>query len=125
MGRSVNGLLSAQWRERLSRWRDSGLSIVEFCRREEISQSSFFDWRKRLSNGRALARGGKPPGAEVSSREAGFLELPPPVWPTSDGIRILLPGGATVALPAHVSADLITAAIRAAMLPPAGEDRPC
>jgi hypothetical protein len=125
MGRLANGLLARQWRERLSRWRDSGLSIVEFCRREEISQASFFAWRKRLSNRRALARGGKPPGAEVSSREARFLELPPPVWPTSGGVQITLPGGAVVTLPPHASSELVTGAIRAAMLPGAGEDRPC
>jgi hypothetical protein len=125
MGRSANGLLSAQWRERLSRWRDSGLSIVEFCRREEISQASFFAWRKRLGVGRALARGGKPPGAEVASREARFLEAPPPAWPLSGGVQITLPGGAVVALPPHASSEPVTGAIRAAMLLPAGEDRPC
>lgn len=125
MGRSANGLLSAQWRERLSRWRDSGLSIVEFCRREEISQASFFAWRKRLSNRRALARGAKPPGTEVASGEARFLELPPPAWPTSGGVQITLPGGAVVALPPHASSALVAGAIRAAMLPPAAEDRSC
>lgn len=125
MGRSANGLLARQWRERLSRWRDSGLSIVEFCRREEISQASFFAWRRRLGVGRSLVRGGKPPGAEVSSREARFLELPPPVWPTSGGVQITLPGGAVVALPPHASSELVAGAIRAAMLPPAAEDRPC
>ncbi len=125
MGRSANGLLSAQWRERLSRWRDSGLSIVEFCRREEVSQASFFVWRKRLSNRRALARRDKPPGAEMGSQEARFLELPPPVWPTSGGVQITLPGGAVVVLPPHASSELVTGAIRAAMLPGAREDRPC
>lgn len=125
MGRSANGLLSAQWRERLNRWRDSGLSIVEFCRREEISQASFFAWRKRLGVERAFARGGKPGGAEVASREARFLELPPAAWPTSGGVQITLPGGAVVALPPHASSELVTGAIRAAMLPPAAEDRPC
>lgn len=125
MGRSANGLLARQWRERLSRWRDSGLSIVEFCRREEISQASFFAWRKRLSNRRALARGGTPSGTEVSRQEARFLELPPPAWPTSGGVQITLPGGAVVTMPPHASSELVTGAIRAAMLPGAAEDRPC
>lgn len=125
MGRLANGVLRAQWRERLSRWRDSGLSIVEFCRREEISQASFFAWRKRLGFGRALARRGKSPVAEVSSREPQFLELPAAVWPPSGGVRITLPGGAVVALPPLASSELVTGVIRAAMLPPAVEDRPC
>jgi hypothetical protein len=118
-------LLAARWRERLGRWRQSGLSIAEFCRREEISQASFFAWRKRLSNRRALVRGGKPSGAEVASGEARFLELPPPAWPTSGGVQITLPGGAVVALPPHASSEFVAGAIRAAMLLPAGEDRPC
>ena len=37
------------WRERLARWRQSGISISEFCRREKLSQPSFFQWRKRLA----------------------------------------------------------------------------
>jgi hypothetical protein len=45
-----------------------------------------------------------------------------------DGVRIELPGGAVVALPPAASAELVTAAIRAAMsaaLPSVAEDASC
>lgn len=126
MGRSANGQLSAQWRERLGRWRNSGLPIVEFCRREEISQASFFAWRKRLAGQRAV---GARPRSRRRNHEAQpprFVQLSPPAaWPTNGGVQITLPGGAVVALPPHASSVLVTGAIRAAMLPGGLEDRPC
>jgi hypothetical protein len=38
----------SEWREVLSRFKKSGLSAREFCRREEIQVSSFLRWRQRL-----------------------------------------------------------------------------
>lgn len=37
-----------RWRERVARWRASGLSVAEFCLREGLSSPSFYIWRKRL-----------------------------------------------------------------------------
>lgn len=54
---------AAKWQERLDRWQRLGCSIREFCRREGVSQPSFFQWRKRLASGsgsrsaRGVARG--------------------------------------------------------------------
>ena len=39
-----------RWRDRLARWRKSGHSISEFCRRENLSPPSFFQWKKRLAS---------------------------------------------------------------------------
>lgn len=33
------------WREVLARFAQSGLAVVAFCRRERISQASFYRWR--------------------------------------------------------------------------------
>jgi hypothetical protein len=38
----------ARWRERLARWRASGLSVAEFSRREGVHPVSFYGWRRRL-----------------------------------------------------------------------------
>lgn len=108
-GRAANGALVARWQERISRWRSSGLPISEFCRREEISQPSFFAWRKRLAGHRM--------------KSPRFVELPPRAWPATSGVQIVLPGGAIVTLPPQAALELVTTAIRAAM--PAAEDRPC
>jgi hypothetical protein len=50
--------------------------------------------------------------------------LPATTWPGLEGARIALPGGAIVTLPPQVSAELLAAAMRAAMIAPAeAEDR--
>jgi hypothetical protein len=40
-------------------------------------------------------------------------------------VQITLPSGAVIALPAHASTELVTAAIRASLSSGAAEDRPC
>ena len=41
--------LEHTWRRRLRRQAISGLSIPEFCVREEVSTASFYAWRRRLA----------------------------------------------------------------------------
>ncbi|MFM8535930.1 MAG: hypothetical protein ACKOEC_20485, partial [Acidimicrobiia bacterium] len=53
-----------------------------------------------------------------------FIELAAPTWSETSQVKITLPGGAVVALPAQASAELITVAIRAAMSV-GSEARPC
>ena len=51
----------AQWTETLRRFESSGLDTREFCRREDLSLSSFQRWRRQLG----------------SADTAGFVELVP------------------------------------------------
>ena len=37
-----------RWRELIAEQAQSGLNIAEFCRRREIAQASFFQWRRKL-----------------------------------------------------------------------------
>jgi len=48
MARQVNQALWDQWRRRLARQHESGLSIVEFCRSEKVSSHGFHAWRRKL-----------------------------------------------------------------------------
>lgn len=100
MGRTADGSVAEVWAERLVRQRRSTLSIAEFCRRERVSPPSFYSWRKRLEE----------------DERAVFIpvELSQEVA-SSAGVRIELPGGAVVRLPAGASAELVSTAIRAAM----------
>jgi len=93
------------WRGRLARQGRSNLSISEFCRRERVSPASFYAWRKRLA-------------------ESGLANSPPPMFVPVElagvgnpvrGVEIELPCGAVVKLPAQASAELVVAAIRAAL----------
>lgn len=97
------GAAAARWRERMARWRRSGLPVAEFCRREQVSQPSFYGWRRRLRDVPS-----KPHRPVFVPVEIGAAE------PSPGGVRIELPGGAVVTLPAEASAALVTAAIRAA-----------
>ena len=40
---------SRQWQELVERYSSSELSVAEFCRREKLSEASFYQWRKRLA----------------------------------------------------------------------------
>ncbi len=110
MARSAKAAVAAVWRERLARWKRSKLSIVAFCRQEQVSQPSFFQWRRRLVS------------MEPAEEPRRFVQLPP-VWPAA-GVQLTLPSGAVVTLPAQASAELITVAIRAALVIPL-EDQRC
>ena len=115
----------AKWRDRIIRWRRSGLSITEFCHREQISQPSFFGWRKRLSPQRAVTRRRRPPHVDRDVQPPHFVQLPSPDWATTSGVQIALPGGVVVTMPSQASVELVTAVLRTAMLAPASEDRRC
>ena len=105
MARKSNGALAAEWRRRLARWRRSKLSIVAFCRQEQVSQPSFFQWRRRLA------------ALDPAEEPRRFVQLAPTVWPAG-GVQVTLPSGAVVSLPAQASAELVMAAIRAALVIP-------
>ena len=87
-----------EWRERLSRFASSNLSAAEFCRRERVSEPSFYQWRKRLAaaNGQATTTAAFVP-VQVTATEA---------------VRIAFPNGVVLTLPGN-DRDLIKACIEA------------
>ena len=56
MGRVANPKLASLWRDRVERQRRSGLSILEYCRREGFSAGSFYAWKRRLHASRSTSR---------------------------------------------------------------------
>lgn len=124
MGRKANTAVAARWRKLVARWRRSGQSIAEFCRREGVHGPSFYAWRRRLSPQRAGSARRVGRAAGHPKRRPRFVQLPAASWPGLEGTRIALPGGAIVTLPPQATVELVTTVIRAAMIAPA-EDRPC
>lgn len=59
-----------RWRERVARWRASGLSVAEFCLREGLSSPSFYIWRKRLQAGQE-PHGPRPASRQSRARRTG------------------------------------------------------
>ena len=39
-----------EWRDVVARQKQSGLSISEFCRREALTENSFYRWRRVLAD---------------------------------------------------------------------------
>lgn len=69
MAGSLDSRKVRQWRRRMARFRKARQSVAEFCRQEEVSAPSFYQWRKRLaqrprpaagSNGTSVAAGFRP-----------------------------------------------------------------
>jgi len=71
-----------EWRDLVERQRRGGLSVAEFCRREDISANSFYRWRRIFAD-----------EAEASFVRVAVVQQRP--------IEVALPCGATV----HVAAD--------------------
>jgi transposase-like protein len=131
MTRKVNQVLWDQWRQRVKRQRESGLSIAEFCRREKVSPHSFHAWKRKLRQpgparpaSRSAAgakrsgnrRGIVPPrrkprhavaGPAVPTDTPGFLELPVAAVRPSPFIEVALADGTLVRLPQQNVAALV------------------
>lgn len=94
--RSPDPQLARDWRARLDRFGRSELTIAEFCQLEGYSTASFYQWRRRLQH-------------SPSPRTPAFVpvdltdEVVDP--PARASIRIELPGGAVVQLPAGMDVD--------------------
>jgi hypothetical protein len=133
MARKANQVLWDQWRQRLKRQRESGLSVAEFCRRENIPRQGFHVWKRKLratmsarrtSHGAARSRR-FPKGwaivaprrqprsaaakAAMPLRPAEFLQLPTPGAHGSPWIELALADGTILRLPQQNLAALITA----------------
>ena len=121
MARSTGGTAAERWRERLARWRDSGLSIREFCWREEVSQPSFYQWRKRLQRNlpSPRSRSAKPVFLPVqvvnSAGEATHLaSLAGGGSRDAEAlIEVVLPRGVTVRVAAQIDESRLRSVLRA------------
>jgi transposase-like protein len=117
MGRVASEELALVWRRRIARHRRSQLSVAEFCGQEGVSSKSFYVWRKRLQE--AEARQAEPSASSL------FVPVTLPLASVSaGGLRIELPSGTVLTLPADAPAELVTTVIRAAMSSASNEERP-
>lgn len=114
MGRVANEALALTWRRRIAKQRRSHLSIAEFCSQEGVSPKSFYAWRRRL---------GEDDSGVSPSRLFVPVELPASTTPAG-GVRIELPRGAVLTLPADAAVALVTAAIHALMHVVSDQERP-
>ena len=122
MARQVNQALWDQWRRRLKRQRESGLSIAEFCRRENVLPHGFHVWRRKLRKAPPRRHAARATAAARPSRQrpaaafprrrprclanplapprpTDFLQLPVAAARPSPWTELLLADGTVVRLP--------------------------
>jgi hypothetical protein len=127
MGRGIDVARHAVWRQRLERFSSWSGTVAEFCRREGVTQGTFYLWRKRLPREAALSRAvGSVPVPEpmrptgAAQRAASFVELS--LTGRAAVVEIELPNGAVVRIPAEHAATLRVAIGAAGELGSSGRD---
>jgi len=48
MAKRPDGAKQDRWLELIRRWQQSQITVREFCRRHQVSEASFFSWRRVL-----------------------------------------------------------------------------
>ena len=109
MGRKQRFGAEGVWRERLGRFNKGDWTVAEFCRREGVSNPSFYQWRKRLRQGDRQARRVEQEDPGASAAEVPGRFLPVNVAGLS-AAEIELPNGIKIRVPA-TNAEVLRTAI--------------
>ena len=91
------------WSARMARYHDCNLTVAEFCRREGVSVPSFYQWKKKLSEG---------------AKEAPPAFLPIEIKSSAGSVtaaKLTLPGGATMELGESLSDASLRRILRAVL----------
>lgn len=111
------------WRRLLRRWRRSGRSVRAFCAEHDVSEASFFAWRRMIAE-RDQQRGQRDkPNARASAEPAAKDDQPvfvPLRVIATAAFEVMLQGGRVVRVPAGFDG----ASLRQ-LLAILEEERPC
>ncbi len=100
-----------EWERRLGRYRQSACTVAEFCQQEDVSVASFYYWKRQCD--------------AVSLDRAAPAFIPVRLEsPCSGEIRIELPDGLKMFLPADSDLELLQTCLTAARVT-AGDSPPC
>jgi transposase-like protein len=120
-----DGKREAFWRGALQRQARGGHSVRAFCRREQLSEPSFYAWRRTIGErdaaGQQSPRPAFLPAAILPPAILPPAILPPAILPpairdasTSDGsITIELRGGRVLRLPESIETERLAALVHA------------
>jgi hypothetical protein len=116
MARTPNPRLHALWRERIRRQEASGLSVEQFCAREDLTRSKFYAWKRRFRLADVAEPGSTLPAPPT------FLPVTVRVLPRSPEqplpIEADLPNGIRLRIPTadpHLACRLLRAVVRNGM----------
>jgi hypothetical protein len=80
----------SEWLARLRRFNRSKLSVIQFCRREEVSVPSYYQWRRKLADAISELDAGEQPATFIPVQVASSAE-----------VQVSFPNGARLTLPAQ------------------------
>ena len=110
-----SGEREAYWRDVVTRFGTSGLSVRRFCRREKLHESAFYFWRRTLAD-----RDGKTPTKRRPTSKRAVVSpafLPVTIrrdaLPPTSSSTLELPSGAVLRFNDSMPVDRIAALIRA------------
>jgi len=101
MPRTPSPELARQWRDRVCRFEQCGLTVAEFCQREGYSAASFYQWRRRLADASEFNQKDAFVPVELSTAALTFPSQNEPDEQTD--LRIELPCGVLVRLDADAT----------------------
>lgn len=98
-----------EWKKRVERWKDSGLSAEEFAAELGINASTLKFWKYQLGKGERRGRGSAPrqhpkrPGPELP-----LMEVRPSLSPGAPGFELELAGGKRLRIPTAFESEALT-----------------
>lgn len=94
--------LERRWRDLIRRWRNSDLTVRDFCAHHGISEPSFYAWRRELARrDQAQAAAATPTFVPVRVATAAAVEVV-----LTSGVIVRVPAGADPSLVARLVAAL-------------------
>jgi hypothetical protein len=128
-GRTTRSVEKEQyWREVIDGWRRSGGSVRQWCSQRQISEPSFYSWRRVLAERDAAAASQEPvrkrPLRKVSRVAMLPVEIVSPSRQEAAPLEIILADGIHVLVRAHCQSALLREAL-AALRPERGESGAC
>lgn len=139
MAQEGDEALSSQWRDRLKRQAESGLTIEAFCEKEGVSQSVFYVWKRQLQDslpapaptaelidagpqrrkqrvkGRQRRQTEVAPASKPVCKQPGeFLRLPVPSMRSIPWIELTLVDGTVIRIPQenHTALSIVLKTLR-------------
>ena len=115
MAGELGSVKSREWQARFDRYRVSGMTVANFCRRERVSVAMFYYWRREV--------GGMGPARALP---ADHVDFTPVRLVGSSNVQVHLPGGTRLEIPL-VDCAAFERALQTLVAADArqGEDRGC
>lgn len=104
MARALTEDQLSVWKERMARQEASGLPVTKFCQQEQISETNFYYWRRKLKGPSGKGKSASRRRSERSAvseqaAETSFFQLPVAAPRSSAWVEITSVDGTLIRLP--------------------------